>query len=154
MSEKYPSLDLAYQYVLPSYEWAMRRSDMLEQRLQDAMMLITTVTVAVPIVGKAILAQIDLLSIWSLSAALVYGFAVGAGIWGRAQGSLAIVDPERLLYDRIVLTRDDFRTDALRFAGRHLRHNNKTISRRHSALLLMTGLFAVEVVLIVVWVLS
>jgi hypothetical protein len=61
MSDEYPSLELAYEYVLPSYEWAMSRSDMLEQRLQDSITLITTVTLAVPVLATAIVKQIDLL---------------------------------------------------------------------------------------------
>jgi hypothetical protein len=123
----------------------------LESRLQDMLTLITVITLGAPALARAVLPNVAIASGWSFGAALIYLLAMGIGIWGRAQGELRTIDPKALFDEWMDLPPETFQIEALRYAGEHLRENDLTVRRRHFALLVMSGLFAVETVLLFLW---
>ena len=52
--DEFPSLDLAYEFIIPSYDWALRRLDAVERRIESLIVIVTATT------GTAILGVIAL----------------------------------------------------------------------------------------------
>ena len=52
--EQYPSVELAYDFVIPSYEWASMRVETIERCIEGLLTYITTVTLALTIATVAI----------------------------------------------------------------------------------------------------
>lgn len=154
MSEQYRSLDLAYEYVLPSYDWAVRRSDAVESRIQALLGLITTITLAAVAFVRAI-ARVDIGDpIWLVLAGLAFIAAVVCGVIGRTTGELQIVSPEALYNEWLDKPPETFRTESIYYAGQNLRSNERLVRKRHRFLTWMIVLFALEVVLLGAWILS
>ena len=56
-SDKYKSLGLAYEFVVPSHDWAIRRLEAAERRIDNLMRFIITVTLAL---GASVIAVAEL----------------------------------------------------------------------------------------------
>jgi hypothetical protein len=82
--QTYPSVDLAYQIAVASYDSAVKRLDTIDGRIQTILAFIVSVTVAVPSIGGA--RGISFNSVWFISAVVVTVAAIGIGIYAPTGG--------------------------------------------------------------------
>jgi hypothetical protein len=151
----YPSVSLAYEWVLPSYQMAVQRWDSIDSRIQSIITFGSTVTVAVPTFLRAIAgASVDFHSIWFALAMLMFGIYVILGLATRAFGYLRLLGPQRL-HDRLLhLDQSEFQRTVLYWAGVHFVRNIDRVKRKGHVLTAMTWLFVLEAGFLIWWSIS
>ena len=160
-SSKYPSIELAYQFVEPSYSWALDRLRAVESRIERLLTLIAAVTLAVPVAatamsnsqlldGQAITLNLQVTIAGGLALLCVI-ISVAAGLYGRRMGTIKLVDLTKLYEFYLSQEQVDFRKDTVYFAGKNLRANNKLINYKTGVADLMSGLLIAEIILGVIW---
>ena len=144
------TLELAYGLVLPSYEWALQRLDAIDARLRHIATLAASITAAVPLAMAAIVESV------SFTPWFVVGVAIGVvtlvlSTYAQTAGGLILLDPAKIR-PKLTMTPDEFRDYLLDHAGRHRATNGKVINARGHWAMGLSGLVAVEVGVLTVWV--
>ena len=67
---KYPSVDLAYEFVKPSYDWMLNRFQAIDSKIQGLLTFATAITAAIPVFAKAI--HVNFSSAWFYAAIITY----------------------------------------------------------------------------------
>jgi hypothetical protein len=148
-SARWPGVEEAYDFVLPSYQWAITRFEAADSRIQALQVFIVTITIAVTTIGGK-----DALHSAPVWGALLFAtVSVFIGLVARCMGAISVSSPAALFCSEW-LSKDPwtFRKDMLSFAGEHFEKNRRLINRKGLAAIVMTGLFALEVVLLLIWV--
>ena len=91
-SPEFPSVGLAYQIAIQSYETMAKRADALDGKSQTLMGSMITALVAVPVATKALELKPDFALI-ILSGAL-FVLAIGVATWSRLGGELVFISPQ------------------------------------------------------------
>lgn len=151
--EDLAGLDRAYDFVQPSYQWALTRFEANNTRLQNLLTAITSVSLAVPALAGALNEALSFDNAWFKLAGIAFLLAVAAGFYGRQAGAVCLADPREL---RAWLTLSDaqFKHDALYWAGEHLARSTAAIKRKWRCATFALALFVVEVALLLVWALG
>jgi len=125
-------LNLAYEYVIPSFNWMLARSDSINSRLQNLIGFAAALTIGAPVFGKAVrehLVVVD--SPWFLSAALIFVAIVVLGIVAARVGTITVMDPGVLNSKTwLNLSDQDFKMQALEWAAKHFEKNSTVINRK------------------------
>lgn len=151
--EAYPGVDLAYEFVLPSYDWARDRLDSINGRLQAMQGFAVTVTLAVPVFARSVTGNgIDFGSGWFMGAMLTFLVLMVVGLVARARGTLALLDPHVLYEHYLEWGPWEFRKNVLYWAGEHAQLNHDLVIEKGKAINWMTGLFIAESLLLVLWI--
>lgn len=153
-SEEQPtSMDIAYKFVLPSYEWTLRRLEAVESRLQSLLMFVASITLAIPVIAGALIEDLSsIANAWAIAIFLCAALAAGIGLGARWKG-LVFLD----LNDRINATghsRWQFRRDTLCHARFHYDQNTRRIAWKGLAADAMSFLVLVEASLGAWWIVS
>jgi len=149
---EYPGVDRAYDFVLPSYNWALDRLKAVDSRLQEIMAYAATLTFASPIVAGAVLKKPEYNSPCFYGSLALFVVVIAIGLYFRARGNLHLVTPAAL-YD-LWLYKDEptFKKDAVYFAGKHMAMNQRLINRKGHAADMMTVLLGAELLLLLDWI--
>lgn len=149
---KWPGVEQAYNFVIPSYEWMQQRLDAVHGHIQAIQAFAATVIVAAPVLAAAVVKDIDLGSTWFLSAMAVFVSLVVSGTVARAFGAIQLLSPKKL-HDRWLHYHPwEFKKNAVYFAGEHWNSNKTLIDRKGWCANLMTLAFIAQVGLLVAWV--
>ena len=123
---EFPSIEVIYEFVLPSYDWAVRRLDTIERRFDHLLTLTFTLTLAVPVVTIAIAGaenQPDLLQ-WQGGVALVLFVATAiSGIVVRQHGELTFMNIDGMYDELGDLSPHTFKQHVTYYAGEDFARN-------------------------------
>lgn len=149
---KYPSVDLAYEFVKPSYDWMANRFEAINTKIQGLITFATTITAAIPILVKAIFTDVAFNSLWFYGAIIAYVLLIIIGIIAMKMGAVRLVNPSRLYKQWLYKSHWEFKKDIIYFAGEDFRDNKDAIDAkihlRDSMIILLLG----EMVCIIVWI--
>jgi hypothetical protein len=153
LNEAFPGVATAYDFVLPSYHWAIARFEAADSRIQTLQTVILAVSTGIPALMKSTGGQQSFTSGWLILALAVAIGGVVLGAVGRLRGRLVLVDPG-MLNSRQWLSKPEwtFKRDMLFFAAKHFDRNVATVARKGSVVVWMVALFLVEMVFMSVWV--
>ena len=149
---RYPSVDLAYNFVKPSYDWMLNRFEAANSKIQGLLTFSATVTAAFPILAKAIFDNVDFSSLWFYGAIIAFIFLVVTGIVGRRMGSIVLVHPEVLYEKYLYYSHWRFQQTIIYWAGKHFNSNTKIIVKKAWCTDIMTIFLLGEIVCIAVWI--
>ena len=151
------TLELAYEMIVPAYDWSLRRVSSVEKRIDRLITLIIIVTVAFPIAVMA-LSQDEPISTSPLpltlaSCALALAtFAVAFLIYTRRMGFVKYTLPSALYdEDRLSAPVAEFRREVLKDAAKAIDENRALTNKRSYGADWMVGVFGIEVILGLVW---
>lgn len=149
------SLDLAYEYVIHSYDWARDRMDKINGRLQAMQGAVVGVALAVPVFVKAVAGEgtpVGFDSTWFIVSMVLFALAMIVGLIAQAWGTLILAEP-KVFHDKYLgFDEKTFKKHALKYAGEHSTKNHETIRRKGHAMSAMAVLFLLGVGALVVWV--
>ena len=148
---EYPGTDLAYDIAVASYSLSERRWDAIHQRIDVLLSFVTTLTVAAPVVAAAVLESPDFASPLLFAAGAVYLALVLVALVARSTGSLRQLSPKRLYEGWLQLEETDFKRRMIYWSGEHADEARKQAYCKTLAATLLVGLFAIEGVLFLVW---
>src|SRR4030095_5169234 len=143
----YPAVPLIYPIALETYEWALKRYDAIDARIQTLITLWTSLTLAVPVAFSSL--KLEMASSWFICAIVCFLVALGIGTHARLTGKLTMLDPS-VFYDKwLDFPADDFKGNLIYFLGQHLKKNRDLIEKKHKLLVWVTVIFVLEIVLLV-----
>lgn len=151
------TLVLAYEMVIPAYDWSLRRVASVEERIDRLIALIVIVTVAFPVAVMALAGEGSIstsaLSLTMGSCALALAiFAVGFLIYTRGLGQVLYTLPEAFTREELLSAgAEDFRQEILEKARKSIEDIRALTERRSWRTDWMTGVFGVEVIFGIVW---
>jgi hypothetical protein len=148
-----PSVDLAYPLAVASYDWAQKRFDSVDGRIQTLIAFITTITFGVPLLASSITGQkANFQSKWYIAALLVFVVSIGFGIFGRLKGELTLLSPKHLYEKWLGHSDCEFKKSLIGWAGDHFEKNRSEINSKWFYAKLSSSAFMLECVLLLVWV--
>ena len=151
------TLNLAYEMIVPAYDWSLRRIASVEKRIDSLIALIVIVTVAFPVAVMAINGDegisTSMLSVTLGSIALALAtFAVIFLLYTRRMGFVQYTLPSALSNDEwLSAPVSEFKRDVLEQAGRAIDENRELTNKRSWRTDWMTGVFCVEVLYGIFW---
>lgn len=151
------TLNLAYEMIVPAYDWSLRRIASVERRIDRLIALIVIVTVAFPVAVMASRGDeaisTSLLSVTLGSCALALAaFAVIFLLYTRRTGFVQYTLPSALTSDEwLSAPVSQFKKDVLEQAGRAIDENRALTNRRSWRTDWMTGVFGLEVLYGIFW---
>lgn len=154
LEPQYPSVDLAFEFVKPSYDWMLNRIEAMNSKIQGLLMLATAVTAAVPVLAKAMFNNLDFKSAWLLGAIAIYLLLTIIGIYGLRKGGVKLIHPMKLFDEWLSDTQWEFRKDAVYFAGQHLEQNKKIVDVKSLLRDIMNVLLLGELIMVFVWIVT
>lgn len=143
-------IDLAYDFVLPSYQWALQRWEALDSRLHTLLAFATGLTVAGPTLAAVVNETVILTRPFWLALA-VFGVLAFVGLFTRTLGTLVIIDPKILAAEWTGLSGQDFKLHMLDVAGEHAAYNQRRVNLKGHLVTAMTVLFLIEAALLTWW---
>ena len=96
LEAKWPAVDLAYEFVRPSYDWVQRRLEAVDNRVQMLMAFAASITLAIPVLAVSAIEEPDFKSVWVFLALANFAVAVVVGAVARLWGGLILVSPKEL----------------------------------------------------------
>jgi hypothetical protein len=151
-ASKYPSVDLAFDFVRPSYDWMITRLDTINGKIQELLSFSATLTAALPVIAKAIFSEINYVSPWFIAAMIIFVVLSIIGILALRIGGISLTHP-KTLYDKYLhLSHWEFQQRTLYWAGEHFEKNKACIDRK--ALfrdIIAIGLLS-EILCLVIWI--
>ena len=142
MPKEFPSVHLAYPVAMEAYEWAARRMDTMDSRIQTVLALGTSLSLAAPVAFAAL--KIEAHRGWIIAATALFMSALATGTYARLTGSLTIMTPKKLHDKWLRLDEEIFKRYAVYFSGKHLEKNRRLLVKRHRLLVAVTLLFLLE----------
>ncbi len=152
LASQYPRVDNAFQFVLPSYDWAHQRFAALDTRIQQISLMSATLTVGAPLIAKAVAPTADLTSAWVLGALGLGSLVVVLGAVGQTLGGLRQVSLAKLYQRNLHKTEWTFQKDLVHLAAKNQRSNLKAIQRRGRLASVLSAGIAGQVICLAVWI--
>lgn len=156
--DDYPSLHLAFEVSLLTYDWAISRLQDVERRIDNLIRLGLTGTVAMPIIAQVVVNQpkslIEFATWPGVVAAVLFVAALSLGVFARQYGHITLINPERLYAKQISKETWDFKRHIIYFAGKHHRTNAVLIQTKSTCADMIAVLFGIELVFGIYWVLT
>ncbi|MEX2237279.1 MAG: hypothetical protein WEB00_07075 [Dehalococcoidia bacterium] len=149
--EQFPGVDRAYDFVLPSYQWALQRFEAIDSRLQTLQTFSATLTIASPVIVATVVDEPDFRSAWFGLAIASFVLLVATSALARAWGAITVANPAELDRAWLDYSENEFKRNAIYWAGQHFEANARVTYWKGWALNLMTALFLAEMLLLLVW---
>lgn len=149
---RWPAIDDAYAFVLPSYQWLVSRFEAADTRLTTLLTLGASVTASAPVFARAVRPTILYGSPWFIGAMLAFCLAAVVGVLGRIAGRITLPNPGVLYAKSLHESAPEFRKNAIYFAGQHFDANARAIARKGQCAIGVTVALLVEVLGFAIWI--
>jgi hypothetical protein len=152
--DKWPSVDLAYDIALLSYNWLQQRLDAVTKKTQFLLTTASSITLATPVFAKALLPDITFSSLWFETAICVFVLTIVVGLVGWMRGGLELLSPQKLYKESLGKSVWEFKKDIVFWAGEHFENNASLVNRRANLSIAMSVFLVLEIVLFVAWIVT
>ena len=156
--EYYPSLNLAYEVSLLTYDWAIRRLQDVERRIDNLLIVGLSGTVALPIIAQATSEEpkslIEFATWPGILAILFFMAALFMGVVARQIGHVTLINPQRLYEGYIRKEQWDFRRHIIYYAGKTHITNAELIQTKSTYANWAAAFFGSEGLFGAIWILT
>lgn len=146
----YPSVDLAYDIAVASYDSIIKRLDVMDGRLQTMLAFAATTTAVVPTVANA--RGLTFRSWWLYLALTSFILQLVIGTLGRSVGTVRLLKPETFYLRWLHKSPWEFKKDLIYWASKDFNDNAALLESRWRLTVAISLLFFIEVLLLLVWV--
>jgi hypothetical protein len=154
MEKQFAAVKYAYDFALPSYQWAILRFEAAVTRIHGLMMFAATMTLGAPVIGRALSDQVRFSSVWFIMALVLFVVLMILGLIAREYGTLRLVGPS-VLYEKVLdLSEREFKRYVVYYAGQHFEHNRSLIEKKSLAAMIMAVQLFAETLAIVIWLIT
>jgi hypothetical protein len=152
--ERWPAVDKAYDFVIPSYQLMVGRFEAADNRLTSLLSLAATLTLAAPIFAKNVQPTISFASPLFVLGMVLFLLGSAAGICGRVIGGVKLPDPMVIYENYLEDSEWEFKKNQIFFAGRHFDYNVQAIRKKGNASLFVSVVLLLEVVVFTAWIIN
>jgi len=154
--KKFPSVINSFEIALKSYDWAVQRSDAVDDGIDKLMAWTLSVTVGVVSITSTKINGVQLRfdSYWFYAAMILLAIIVLLGIWTkvRKKNSLILINPE-IVYKKWTKENEwGFKKYALYWAGKHFIINQTMINKKGYVAGTMWFIFLIEILCLAMWI--
>ena len=156
-ASQWPSVDLAYEFVAPSYDWAQRRFESIERRIHTFLAFTATLTLGVPVLATTAVDHANFASGWFIAGMICAIIILLLGIGAKAAINLSgirYLSLDSLYKEWLHLPEREFKIEAIYWASQHFGANASFISKMGWLLISMLFFFSIEVALLLAWVVA
>jgi hypothetical protein len=146
---KYPSVGLVYPLAVESYDFAAKRLDAWDGRIQNLLSLYITVTLPIPLAANAL--KLSFASLWFVLAVAAFLGAVLSGIFGRVTGKFKAIDLDHICKGFLHYSEWEFKKEFICWAADNHTQNLSAIKRKHGIAVTMTVCFIFEILFVALW---
>jgi hypothetical protein len=139
LKDAYPSVDLAYNIAIGSYDALAKRLDSIDSRLQTMLALFATVTAAIPAVAAN--RGLSFHSWWFYIAIGTMALATVLTAIARLMGEVNVLGPSKLSDDVLAQSEWEFKNQIIRHAGFAFTANKNLVGRKWTLTVFVTILF-------------
>ena len=150
--DKWPAVEAAYDFVVPSYQMLMSRFEAADTRLTTLLTLVSTLTLSAPILAKAVQKDISFKSPFFIVGAVCFIAAVVLGTLGRVKGSIQLPDPMVFHQTGLHESSWTFKKNAVYFAGLAFKANSKAVRLKGTLAFTVLVALLLEIGSFVAWV--
>lgn len=152
--DKWPAVNKAYDFVIPSYQLMSTRFESADARLTNLVTISCTLTLAVPIFAKTVEPNVSFASPFFVLGMLAFLVGAVVGICGRVTGSIALPDP-MILYEKNLHDSEwEFKKNQIYFAGENFDYNVQAVRKKGNVAIGISVAILVEALLFVGWMVS
>ncbi len=154
---QWPSVDLAYEFVAPSYDWAQRRFESIERRIHTFLAFTATLTLGVPVLVTTAVDNANFAAGWFIAGMICAAIILMLGMAAKILSSISgfhLLDPDSLYKDWLRISEREFKENTVHWAGEHFKKNATLIHKMGLMLGGMHILFSAEVILLLIWVIA
>jgi hypothetical protein len=148
---KWPSVEAAYDFALPSYTWLLSRFEAADTRLMNVLTIALTVTLGMPVFAKNVRPDISFRSPLFWFAITCFVVCSVVALVGRIRGSLRLPNPGTVYKKSLHLSDWQFRKDHLFYAGQDFIDNATAIDRKWHLATIASVAILVEGFTLVCW---
>lgn len=152
LESQYPSVDLAYDFIKPSYDWMVSRFEAINSKIQGLLTFAATITAALPIIAKVIFSDVAFTSPWFYVAMVAFAFLTVIGIVGMRIGTITLLSPKNLYDKYLHYSHWEFKQKVIYWAGEHFNANKKLIDKKARLRDIMAISLLVEILSIYLWI--
>lgn len=145
---KLPSLPLAYDLSVKSYDTILGRVDGVDSRIQSILTLSIMVIALSPALATA--RHLTFSSVWFIAATVTAGLLLFVGSIARLTGTFVVIDPN-LIEPWEEDATGEFQRNFVIHAGHDFNKNCKLLTRNYWMSVIVNLLFFVEVILLIIW---
>jgi hypothetical protein len=149
---KWPAVEAAFAFVIPSYQMLASRFEAADGRLTTILTTAVSLTGAAPVLGRAVRPDLSASSGWFVLGLVLFGVVLALGVTGRVSGRLTLPDPQVHWNEALSQSPWEFRKSAIYFAGQHFDLNAKAIERKSIITIWMAALLGAEIVAFALWI--
>lgn len=148
---KWPAVDAAFVFVLPSYQFMVSRFEAADTRLTALLTLALTLTAGAPLFAKTVRPDISFASpfLW-IGIALFSAVAI-VGTFARQWGAVVLPDPTVIYEKSLHRSEWSFKMNQISYAGQNFRVNAETIRKKGNIAKWLTIALMFEVLALVAW---
>jgi hypothetical protein len=150
--DQWPAVTVAYDFVLPSYQWMTTRLEATVGRVQSLMTFAATIALGFPVLGQAINKTISYYSIPFGLAIVFFVLLMVIGIVARDLGDTMLTSPAKLYSRSLHLSDWEFKRDAIFYAGVCFDHNAALANRKARLARCMSWLLLGETLSLLLWI--
>lgn len=148
----YPSVDLAFDFVKPSYDWMLSRVETINGKIQNLITLAASLTIAVPVFVKAVFASPGFNSPFFIAALCIFLGVTVFGVIGTRMGTVLLPHPGIFYKEYLSFDHWTFQQTALYWAGEAFSKNKRLVERKGMIRDMMSLALMTEIICLVLWV--
>lgn len=152
ISKSYPATKNAYDIALKSYDWAIQRSDAIDNRASKLLAWISSITIGVIAIMYSKTPLTTFQNNYFYTAMVVFAIAVILGAVIEFITYVRFISPQKLYEEYLHYEEEEFMRYIIYFAGQAFQKNLKLINRKGYILGTMLVLFLVELALLGIWI--
>ncbi len=152
--KKYPAVHIAYDIAVKSYDWALHRSDAIDNGIDKFLVWISSINIGVVAIASTKFTDISFHSCWAIFAIMMLGGGIFLGIWAKVKGSLILPSPKKIYDKYLHYTQWEFKKNWIYFSGEHFEANRQLINQKGRLMMAMAVLFLLNLVTLVGWITS
>jgi hypothetical protein len=150
-ANRWPGVNAAYDFVLPSYQMLVGRFEAADNRLTALLTFASGITLGFPVFARSVNPSASFSSPWFIAGMLLFLCAAAFGVWGRATGAVTIPNPAVLFNENLHKNDWAFKKDQLFRAGQHFGANVSAIERKGAFGMVVTVAVLLEIIMFVTW---
>lgn len=151
LENQFPSVPLAYEIALNSYDVLIRRIDSIDGRLQTVLAFFASSTVAV--LGIVAGRKLDFHSRWFYAAVGLMTVAIVLTLIARLDGAVKVIDPSKLNCDEWLASSEwEFKNLIVQAAAQAFAVNNRLVTRKWRTAIAVIVTFFLGTMCLAVWV--
>lgn len=153
LEKNYPSIELAYQASLKSYDQLIQRYEAVQSALDK--MITLTITISGAVITYITQSQKGIQADCALVMAVIFLIcSLGTAFYGKLKWGIKLSDPSKVYESQTHKPKWEFMKDMLYTAGRDFKENNAMILRKWKCQKSSLLFFCAEIAFLTVWALQ